>query len=272
MDKKLYHQSENTFRSEFSSRVYSGEDEFEPLHFHKNFEMIIVISGRCRCMLGGKEYDAREGEAIFICPFQIHGFTLEKDSVVRRITFHEHLILTLSQTLDGRRPQCPVFLLSDSLRRFCLDRLESLFGKESGMCQRINPSDLRMQVKGFLYMLGGEFVAKAELCATPTSDTVTMAVAQYISENFRSNVTLQDVAREKGYNYQYLSRIFNRVMGMSFKKMLNLYRLENAYALLQDTDKSISEICFESGFQSIRSFNQVCRETYGMSPKELKRL
>ena len=223
-------------------------------------------------MLGGKEYDAREGEAIFICPFQIHGFTLEKDSVVRRITFHEHLILTLSQTLDGRRPQCPVFLLSDSLRRFCLDRLESLFGKESGMCQRINPSDLRMQVKGFLYMLGGEFVAKAELCATPTSDTVTMAVAQYISENFRSNVTLQDVAREKGYNYQYLSRIFNRVMGMSFKKMLNLYRLENAYALLQDTDKSISEICFESGFQSIRSFNQVCRETYGMSPKELKRL
>ena len=48
--------------------------------------------------------------------------------------------------------------------------------------------------------------------------------------------------------------------------------IEHAYALLQDTDMSISEICFESGFQSIRSFNQVCRETYGMSPKELKRL
>ena len=271
MDKKIHHQFENTVNSEFSTRVYEGTEEFEGLHFHKNFEMIVMISGEGFCSVSGLGYTLHEGEAIFICPFQIHEFSLSENSVARRITFHEHLILTLSQSLEGMRPSSPVFYVSPSLKDFCLDKMDNFFGKDSGLCARIRPKEIRMQVKGCLYLLGGEFVQQAQLLPTPTADTVIMAVAQYISENFKGDINLCDVAKEKGYNYQYLSRIFNKVMGMNFKKMLNLYRLEHAYALLQDTDMPISEICFESGFQSIRSFNQVCREVYGKTPKELKK-
>ncbi len=271
MYKKLYHQTENTFHSEFSTRLYAGAQDFEHLHFHKNFEIIVVMEGNCLCTVGGSQYTVTAGEAIFICPFQIHGFTLAKGSLARRITFHEHLILTLSQSLDGMRPRIPVFSLSPLLKDFCLRKIDLFFGTDSGPCGRISPKEIRMQVKGCLYLLGGEFVEKAELFETPSSDTVTMAVAEYISDNFKSDITLHDVAKEKGYNYQYLSRVFNRVMGMNFKRMLNLYRLEYAYALLQDTDRSISDICFESGFQSIRSFNQVCKEIYKKTPKELKK-
>lgn len=272
MAKKLYHQSENTFRAEISTRIYgANESEVGGLHFHKNFELLAVIKGECVCAVGGTKYCAKEGEAIFICPFQIHGFTLGEGSRVRRITFHEHLILTLSQTLDGMRPASPIFRLDSSIGELLLTKMNEFFGDGGVICGRITPQDVRMQVKGMLYLIGGDLVKKVELVQTPTADTVVIAVAQYISENFKEDITLCDVAKEKGYNYQYLSRIFNRVMGMNFKKMLNLYRLEHAYALLQDTDSSISEICFESGFQSIRSFNQVCREIYGKSPKELKR-
>ena len=271
MGNSLYHQTENTFRSEFSTRIYRGKRDFELMHFHKNFEIILVIKGECLCMLGDREYRLTEGGAIFMCPFQIHGFTLGEDSVVRRITFHEHLILTLSQALDGMRPKVPAFSLSNLLKEFCLNKMDAFFDDDSGMIGRISPREVRMQVKGCLYLLGGEFISKAELIPTPAADTVTMAVAQYIAENFKSDITLNDVAKERGYNYQYLSRIFNKVMGMNFKRMLNLYRLEHAYALLQDTDKTVSEICFESGFQSIRSFNQVCKEVYGKTPKELKK-
>lgn len=269
----MYHQSEYTFKYEFSTSVYGGQYQrnAEP-HFHKNFETIIVKKGRCRCIVAGQEYIIRAGEAIMITPYQIHGFFTDEASEVRRVTFHEHLILSLAQFVDGRKPENPVFKPSPFVCDFFMSLMETSFGDDSGFYRRISPVHLRMQVKGGLYMLGGEFINQVSLIPTQNADALTMAVAQYISENFKKNISLGDVAREKGYNYQYLSRTFNKVIGMNFKKMLNQYRMECAYALLQDTDIPISQICFESGFQSIRSFNQVCLDTFGKSPKELRRI
>ena len=97
-----------------------------------------------------------------------------------------------------------------------------------------------------------------------------MDIALYIAENFKSNISLKEIAKEKGYNYQYLSRTFNRYMNMNFKKMLNFYRIHQAFAMLQDTDLPISRIAFECGFKSIRSFNQVCRDVFDKKPTELR--
>lgn len=270
MEKGLYHQIENTFNSEFSTCVYHDR-ELSPPHFHKNFEVLVVIKGYCDCHVGGEEYRVQAGEAVFISPFQIHSFEIGEVSEARRVTFHEHMILSLSQALDGRRPKNPTFCVSDQLTSFFLSLMEGFFGNDSGACVRIAPQHLRMQVKGCLYLLGGELLEKVELVPTPSADAVTMAVTQYIADNFKKDITLRDVARERGYNYQYLSRIFNRVIGMNFKRMLNQYRMEHAYAMLQDTDLPISQICFESGFQSIRSFDQVCLDTFHKSPKAVRR-
>lgn len=271
MEKTLYHQLENTFGSEFSTYVYKGEsNEFETPHFHKNFELLAVIEGTCTCALGTKEYVLHKGELIFIFPFQIHSFIPDTSASVRRVTFHEHLILTLAHSVEGRCPECPVFRVSDELFEFFNERFELLFGNDGRLYARIQPIDARMQTKGCLYMIGGEFFKTTELIPTPSADAVVMAVAEYISENFKRDISLSDVAKDKGYNYQYLSRIFNRVIGINFKKMLNQYRLEYAFARLQDTKLPISTICFESGFQSIRAFNQVCKDSFGKTPKELR--
>lgn len=271
MEKTLYHQIENTFRSEFSTCVYSGEkNESEHPHFHKNFELLIVTEGNCVCTLGNREYHLSKGDIICIFPFQIHSFTPDSASTVRRVTFCEQLILTLAKAVEGMCPEQPIFRVSDEFLSLFLGRLEALFGDDSGFCTRIQPLDARMQMKGFLYIIGGEFLKNADLIPMPSAETVVIAVAEYISENFQRDISLSDVAKEKGYNYQYLSRRFNKVMGMNFKKILNQYRLEYAFAKLRDTDLPISTICFDSGFQSIRAFNQVCKDNFGKAPKELR--
>ena len=68
-----------------------------------------------------------------------------------------------------------------------------------------------------------------------------------------------------------LSRIFNHTFGVNFKTMLNQYRTDYALELLRDSDLSLSAIAFESGFQSIRSFDHVFRESLGRSPKEFRK-
>ena len=53
--------------------------------------------------------------------------------------------------------------------------------------------------------------------------------------------------------------------------MLNRYRLEYAVSQLAETSLSITQIGFESGFQSMRSFDHICKQFYNKSPLEIRR-
>ena len=270
MKSTVLHDIEHTYKAEFATYICESPDRAPATHFHKNFEMLAVLRGVCHCTVGDKSYRLTEGEAIFILPFQIHSFRVEAGAAVRCTTFHEQIILTLSQTLDGKLPRTPVFRPAPETLRFFLSRMELLFGSDSGALKRITPPAKRIKVKGLLYLVESEFLEQTELIATRGTEAVTMTVIRYVEQNFRSNITLQDVATATGYSYQYLSRAFNQALGISFKQLLNQYRIEYAFSALQDTDLPITQIAYDSGFQSLRAFHHVWQETFQRTPKQVR--
>lgn len=265
------HDTENTTCYEFCTDLidHTASDKEVP-HFHKNFEILLVVQGECWCEVGGESVRLYQGEAAFIVPFQIHAFHVSQGSQVRRVTLHEHLIWSLSSAMDEKKPATAGFRLSPPVQGFFLHQLEDLFGTAPVRIRRI-PAEQRMMVKGCLYIVGSEFLNQAELVPLHRADAMMIDVVQYIAEHFKSDISLRDLAGEKGYNYHFLSRTFNKIFGMGFKAMLNQYRMEYAYSLLQDTHLSVAEIAFESGFQSIRSLDHVCRLIYGRTPSELRK-
>ena len=264
------HQIVNTYGSEFHSRLCEGEEFFDS-HFHKNYEIILCIEGKCQLSVAGNNYELKKGQAAFIMPFQIHSFHTEINSSVRYTTFHEALILTLSRVLDGSIPESPIYTpTAETLGYFCSQSLK-LFGKDSGMLRRISPPSKRLKAKGILYSLESEFLEQSTFHKTHDTEAVVSKTLEYISKNFKNNISLHTIATDMGYNYQYLSRTFNYTLGMRFKRLLNLYRLENALYNVLDTKKPITEIAFESGFQSIRSMNKAFADAFGCSPTELRR-
>ena len=58
---------------------------------------------------------------------------------------------------------------------------------------------------------------------------------------------------------------------MSFNDYVNTYRFNTASEMLITTDASITEIAYESGFQSIRSFNNTFKKLSGLSPSEYRK-
>lgn len=270
MSRCLYHQIENTSSFEFCTDVLPyGSDWDETPHFHKNFEILVVIRGECHCEIGHESILLHEGDAAFIVPFQIHAFCAFPKAEVRRVSLHDHLIWSLASALEKKKPANARFSPSPLVRTFFLQQLEALFGKQPTKIRRI-PSRQRMMVKGCLYIIGDEFLNQAELVPLHSADAVIIDVVQYIADHFKSNISLQDIAKEKGYSYHYLSRTFNSIFGIGFKTMLNQYRMEYAYSMLQDTHLSVAEIAFESGFQSIRSLDHVCKQIYGRPPSEMR--
>jgi len=77
---------------------------------------------------------------------------------------------------------------------------------------------------------------------------------------------VDDLARAAGLSRAHFSREFRRAFGESPHAYLLTRRLERAAALLRTTDRSVSDICFSVGLQSVGSFTTSFTRTFGMSP------
>ncbi len=77
---------------------------------------------------------------------------------------------------------------------------------------------------------------------------------------------VDDLARSAGLSRAHFSREFRRAFGESPHAYLLTRRLERAAALLRTTDRSVADICFSVGLQSVGSFTSSFTRTYGTSP------
>ncbi len=79
-------------------------------------------------------------------------------------------------------------------------------------------------------------------------------------------LAVADLARAAGLSRAHFSREFRRTFGESPHAYLLTRRLERAAALLRGTDRSVVQICFSVGLQSVGSFTSSFTRTYGVPP------
>jgi AraC-like DNA-binding protein len=122
-------------------------------------------------------------------------------------------------------------------------------------------------IKSCLYALCSEYLKQIPLEDVGGSKASIMgAVVEYVEKNYKNPISLATLAESLGYEYCYFSKIFNRLFSMRFNDYLNIYRFNEACAMLTDGNLSITEISYESGFQSVRSFNNTFKRLSGVSP------
>ena len=90
----------------------------------------------------------------------------------------------------------------------------------------------------------------------------------FIHDNFKNKITVKDVADVCNYTPNYFSYCFKKEMGISFQKYLYNLRLDYAYNLIKYENKSCSEACFKSGFNSVEYFSASFKNKFGYSPKK----
>ena len=102
----------------------------------------------------------------------------------------------------------------------------------------------------------------------PGSDS-TERVARYaarLKTQFFRQETLNDAARSVGLGCRQFSELFRKLTGESWRQHVLGLRLKHAMGLLLDTDRSISAVAFESGFDDLSNFHHIFKTTHGCSP------
>lgn len=89
---------------------------------------------------------------------------------------------------------------------------------------------------------------------------------EFLTEHYDKNISLDELSREVNYSAYHFLRIFKTSTGMTpFEYLLNV-KIEKAKALLEQTNYSITRICYLCGFSSTSHFNQAFKRKIGISP------
>jgi AraC-like DNA-binding protein len=96
-------------------------------------------------------------------------------------------------------------------------------------------------------------------------------IFNYVKDNFQEQITLEEVAELVSMTVPSLCRYFKKITKKTFTKFVNEYRLVHASKLLAEKPISITEVCFESGFNNFSYFNKTFQEFTGKSASQYRK-
>ncbi len=256
----LYHQPHNSQGNYAYNAYFYDNINYSP-HFHKNFELIYVLSGQIVCQIDEKCGVVREGEFALCLSHEIHSLLSDGDSRCWIGVFSGDHVHAFEKRVANKAADRIAFTCRPEIHDMLLACLIS---------KTAPPIHL---LKACLYAVCHEFGQQMELRdKTEKSGMVMRAMTDFVAKNYRQKIGLADMARKLGYNYHYLSKLFHKSFHMSFSEFLNQYRLDAAMKMLIETDREIADIALESGFQSIRSFNEYFKARVQITPHQYRKI
>jgi AraC-like DNA-binding protein len=105
---------------------------------------------------------------------------------------------------------------------------------------------------------------------TSAGEDRTKKVINYISENYNKNISLEDLASISYMTTNSFCRYFKNRTGKTAFQFIREFRINNACQMLINGEKNISQICFDTGFNSLSSFNRVFKSLKHISATEYK--
>lgn len=234
-------------------KIEKNENFSFPQHLHQCFEIIIILSGEMKITVDGRAFLLNKNEALLIFPNQIHELE-STDSKHILCIFSPRLVQAYFTKIFGKIPQSNKFC-PDSYLINALDKLSI--------------SSSSAEKKGVLYSLCGQFDRQAEYFDKKTDhEKLLYKIFAFVEENFYTDCSLAKLSQKTGYDYSYLSRHFKKIVGISFNSYVTHYRLSHACYLMENTEQTILQCAYDSGFSSLRNFNRCFKELLKITPTQ----
>lgn len=95
-------------------------------------------------------------------------------------------------------------------------------------------------------------------------------VFNHVKANFKEEIPLKEIAGRVSMTVPSFCRYFKKITNKTFTRFVNEYRLVHASKLLAEQPMSITEVCFESGFNNFSHFNKQFKAFTGQNPSEYR--
>ena len=118
------------------------------------------------------------------------------------------------------------------------------------------------------YLLSGVFEYEEEI---QKSSGIITEIDQYIQQHYTENISRNEIGAAFYLVPEYVAKLYKKKSGKSLKDAINDYRLSQAKALLLTTDRKVSDIALDVGFDNFSYFSTLFKKNLGMTPNEYRK-
>jgi AraC-type DNA-binding domain-containing proteins len=241
-------------------------------HLHAQLELLYVENGEIENTINGCKQLLKSGDLSVTFPNSVHSYHTPTGQI------NTHCIIAIINldlaggfinTLLKHHPQNP-FVTRDQLHKdvpYAINTLieEYDFSTDHPVCSPV--------CKAYTQVIISRLLQKMKLIANTDANyfDIIYKVICFINENYMQPLSLDNLSGALGVGKYHLSRIFSDKIKVGFSDYINDIRVCQARNMLSGTNKSITQIAFDCGFQSVRTFNRVFQKVYNVPPRALRK-
>lgn len=248
-----------------------------PLHYHPEYELIFVERGHGERLVGDHIGNFEDGDLVLVGTNLPHRWQNDRIYKEGKRTTHAYVVhfrleyLETFLKMEGHENIQQLLSVSAQGLWFPSEQLQ---GIEVVFQQLAQPSSLEKTMH-FLTLLQKLAVMpeKKSLASSGYSADLTPLkmeginrVMQYIMDNYQDKVELSKAAALLSMSKPAFCHYFKKKTNKSFSGFVNELRIGKACRELIGSDKRVTEICFDNGFQNLAYFNRKFRTLKGLSP------
>lgn len=245
-------------------------------HWHPEWEYVQVQSGQAVCFVGEEKVIVSAGCGLLVNSRVIHRFEAKGSTVIPNAVYSPSLLapegsLIYRKYLLPYLEHGPDGMLFDPAvpwQGACIRLMREVFAlQESPDAEELETVRLLLGFWGELHRHWQPAPEKGRKTPERTNRVRLQIMMQYIHEHYREDVRLEDIAAAVHVSRSTALQIFRQGIRQAPVAYLIRCRLRHAAGLLRSTEKKISAIAEETGFESSTYFCRKFRELYGVTPK-----
>lgn len=257
--------------------AFSSDVQDYALHAHNCYEIIYLKKGTLRLQVDRKQYQVHGPSLIFLNKLEQHSL-----QVVSSV--YERYYLCISPVSAGNliRDYTLLTILSNRPKDFSHVLDARSFQKEAERIftacieeyEQERPYADQRQAALLVELLVLIYRQRPALFTKESNKSISViwSIQCRFEREYAEKITLSSLAAEHHMSVSYLSHLFKRVTGYSIMEYLTMCRLSVAKKLLSETNMSVTEVVFATGFSDSSNFSRVFKREVGCSPMEYKRL
>lgn len=257
------------------ARIYLGDsssgNNHYPLHWHEHLEFDLVLSGRIRGYVNHKQIEIGADDFFFVNSEELHETKAEDSAPFRTVT-----ILLSYQLLKEYCPEIDHYEFNFKGKNMEKQKIIELMKECARVYERKEEYyelELSILLRKIGYVLLTDCKRRKEVISTnrELKDMHQIKkILSYMEVNYENSFTLNTIAGEIGMSPTYFSRFFKKCTGESYYHYLNKIRLYHAQLELMNSDSNITVIAYSNGFSNVKSFIEVFKKVYHITPAKYR--
>lgn len=257
-------------------------DMSAPCHWHDNIEWIHVLDNKMYYYVNEKKLVLNKNDCLIINARQMHcGHPCEnQDCEFSCVLFHPSLFCSnrlIMQKYVTPILENPCFEYLHFTAQQDIGRETAEFIQEAVSLKNSGKEACELEAISVMQTLWCRLLARRELL--PETDKsykngdleIQKSMVSFIYQHYGEKLTLNEIAASGHVSRSKCCLIFKRYLHQSPIDFLNCYRLKASYNQLCHTDKNISEIAYDCGFNHLSYFSRLFADCYGCTPRECRR-